>query len=65
MANNYSEMVQDSNPQISEAQQITWKGNKRMSQSTPPQSKSSLGLEGRRVGVGRGSRAVSFKEISK
>jgi len=61
MANNYSEMVQDRNPQISEAQQITWKGNKRMSQSTPPQSKSSLGLEGRRVGVGRGKQSSFFQ----
>lgn len=37
MANNYSEMVQDSNPQIPEAQQITWKRNKRMSHSKTAQ----------------------------
>lgn len=66
MANSYSEMVQDSNPQIPEAQQITWKRNKRMSHSKTAQHHKvkQPGAWGRRVGVGRGGRAVSFQEIT-
>ena len=58
-------MAQDSNPQIPEAQQITRKRNRRIphSRTAHHNVKAAWGL-GERVGVGRGSRTVSSKEIT-